>query len=238
MTELDIDPTGRSFALLDDAVRERLGAVLRPLAWIDGLVTAELIAPDDESSELDAASIDAALAWLGHIWNGEVDIDKLSSDQVEETTALAMDHYLHVGNQLEEAPEAYAPYLAGAADPAEAAAQWAAGFCSGLSLNHEAWQRLLADEDAVRLVIAIFSLVRDEDMPEEIRADSVLSEMPAEARAQLRGEALAMLPELVISLHGLAHGYVDDDDLDDTDDDGDGSEDPTEPRGRRAPKPQ
>ena len=59
-----------------------------------------------------------------------------------------------------------APYLAGCSDPLEAASQWAAGFWGGLSIKPGVWASILEDEDALPLLVAILSLVRDADMPE------------------------------------------------------------------------
>lgn len=57
---------GRSFALLDQATRERLAVLLRPLPWVDGLVTAVVLQlaartiPDMRSTRRNGCTISGA----------------------------------------------------------------------------------------------------------------------------------------------------------------------------------
>lgn len=216
--------TGRSFALLDQAERARLGPLLRPLPWIDGLIAAMVIAPvaSDEADDIDGPDdVDAALDWLDFIWSedNEDQVGKLTPSQSVEVVTPVMDHYCHVADALFDAQDSYRPYLAGG-DPLEAAAQWADGFRVGVNLEHEAWERLFADEDALSLLVVILSLLRDEDMPEEMQAESPFRDMPADRRERMRRSALEMLPEIVISLHEHARGLDEGDDPDPDEDEG------------------
>jgi uncharacterized protein len=208
------DVTGRSFALLDQAERDRLAPLLRPLAWIDGLITAEVIGPADPNATGD---LEEALNWLDAIWSEgkEEEIDGLTPRQSIEIVAPVMDHYCHVAEAVCDEADTYRPYLAGYGDPLDAAAQWAAGFCGGISLNPEAWAPLFADEDARSLLVAIFSLVREEDMPEDVRADSPFRQIPPDRLERMRRSAVEMLPEIVLSLHDHVSGDDEDLDLDD-----------------------
>ncbi len=183
-----LDPTARSFALLDQAERDRLGAVLRPLAWIDGLITAVIVGPDEPED------------WAQHVWN-ESGLGELTLAQANDVAEVVDDHFLHVADTLYDDPEAYRPYLSGLGDEMEAAAQWAAGFRFGIRLRPEPWAPLIDDEDVRPLLAAIFSLERDEDMPEEERADSPFRNMPADQREHMRRTALEMLSTLVLAFH-------------------------------------
>jgi uncharacterized protein len=243
---------GRSFFLLDQDERERLGTVLRPLAWIDGLIAALIIAPaggeegDGEEDDIDEDNVEKALEWLDHIWNEESEAKQanLTALQSARVVIPVMDHYGHVASTMIEDPEAYRPYLAGFDDPLEAAAQWAAGFCTGISLAAEAWEPLFANEEAAPALVAIFSLLRAEDIPEEVRAEVPPLLEPEEAE-RMRRTAAEMLPGIVQSLHDIARDFDQVDDLDfdddlDLDEDGglDRGEDgqPVETYVRPAPK--
>jgi yecA family protein len=182
------DPTARSFSLLDQAERDRLSAVLRPLAWIDGLIAAVIVGPDEPED------------WVEHVWN-ESGLEEPTLAQSNEMAEVVDDHFLHVADTLYDDPEAYRPYLSGAGDEMAAAAQWAAGFRFGIRLQPEPWAPLIEDEDVRPLLAAIFSLERDEDIPEEERADSPFRDMPADTREHMRRTALDMLPTLVLALH-------------------------------------
>jgi uncharacterized protein len=233
---LDDDLTGRSFALLNQAERDRLAPLLRPLPWIDGLVAAVVIAPSapDAAAGLPGKEeVEAALDWLDFIWSEENEdaVGKLTPAQSVEVVMPVMDHYCHIANALLDAPDTYRPYLAGGGDPAEAAAQWADGFRIGITLEPDAWAPLFADEDALSLLVVIFSLLRDEDMPEQMRAESPFRDMPADRREHMRRAAVEMLPEIVLALHGHALGLNDDENLDLDDDN-----DEAKPHVRAAPK--
>jgi yecA family protein len=190
---------GRSFALLDQAEREKIAGVLRPLAWLDGLVTAVILAPEENDD------------WTDHIWIDEGGPEALGLAQLDEVATVVEDHFLHVADMLYDDPEAYRPYLSGAADQAEAAAQWAAGFRFGIRLRPEPWAPLIEDDDSRSLLAAIFSLERDEDLPEAARADSPFRDMPADRRQHMRRTALEMLPSIVLALHDYSLDLGDDD---------------------------
>jgi uncharacterized protein len=234
----ETDLTGRSFASLDQAERDRLATLLRPLPWIDGLVAAVAIAPDTPDM---ADEVEDALDWLDVIWREEKDdeVGKLTARQSIEMVSPVMDHFMHVSDALGDEAESYRPYLAGYSDPLEAASQWAAGFCGGISLYMDAWEPLLADEDALPLLFALFSLVREEELPEDIRADSPFRAMPPDRLERMRREAVETLPEIVRALNEHALGPFDDFDPDEDDDldvDETTTEGPQEPYARSAPK--
>jgi yecA family protein len=198
-----VEPTGRSFALLDEAERSRLGALLRPLPQIDGLITATIVAP----ATAGAADAEDKLAdWLGCIWSPAhaAEIEGLDLPRVAAIVDPVLAHYAHVADSLLEEPETYRPYLPG--DRAEAASLWAAGFWGGVSLDAGAWAPVMEDEDARPLMIAILSLVRDEDMPETVKATSPFRDMPPERREHMRRSAVGMLPEIVLALSDYALG--------------------------------
>jgi yecA family protein len=198
-----LDPAGRSFALLDAAERNRIGALLRPLPLIDGLITATIVAPTVPDAP---GAEDEALDWLDCIWSEAhaAEIEKLTLPQSAAIVDPVLAHYAHVADSLLEDPETYRPYLAG--DPVEAASVWAAGFWGGVSLNPQAWVPLLEDEDALPLMIAILSLVQDADMPESVRADTPFRDMPPERREHMRRSAVEMLPEIIVALSDYALG--------------------------------
>jgi uncharacterized protein len=209
MHPLRLDPTGRSFALLDQAERERLGTLLRPLAWLDGLITASVLVPDGDDESED---------WLDHIWTeeNEDEIGKLTLAQANDFFAPVMNHYYHVTDMLFDQSESYRPYLEGFGDPLEAAARWANGFRVGISLQGERGRRLFANEDSLSLLTVILSLLREEDIPEDLRATSPFRSMPADRLEHMRRTAVEMLPRIVLALHD--YGLALDDDLDPDDD--------------------
>jgi uncharacterized protein len=232
MPSLPDDLTGRSFALLDQAERDRLGTLLRPLAWIDGLIAAMVVAPEAPGK---TDEVEGALDWLDVVWREEKedDVGELTLRQSVEIVTPVMDHYCHVVNMLFEAPETYRPYLAGCSDPLEAAAQWADGFRVGISLGPDAWGPLFADEDALSLLVLIFSLLREEDLPAEMRAESPFRDVPADRRDRMRRAAVEMLAEIVPALHEHA---LDVNGNDDADLDEDDAERPDDPYIRATPK--
>jgi len=189
------EPTGRSFALLDEAERRRLTAVLRPLAWIDGLITAAILSPEEEPED-----------WIEYVWNGENEdaIEKLTLAQSNDLLSAVVDQYCHVSEMLFEHPERHRPYLAGCGDRMEAAAQWAAGFRFGIRLQPEAWEPFIENDDARSLLAAILSLERDEELPDQAKADSPFRDMPSGQRQHLRRTAIDMLPDIVLSLHAYS----------------------------------
>lgn len=186
-------PDGPSFADLSPDETARLGNVLRPLAWIDGLMTAAIVAPDEPED------------WLEHIWIEE-QLGKLTPSQAKAVTDTVTDQYVHIVNTLFQSPEAYRPYLSDAADQVAAATQWAAGFCFGMRLHPEPWAPLINDDDARALMVFIFCLERDEDLPEASRADSPFKDISPDRRQEMRREVAAILPEVVCALHAFSLG--------------------------------
>ena len=188
---------GRSFALLDRATRERLATFLRPLPWVDGLVNAVVIATGGAD---DPRYAEHAPEWLHHIWSEAIKDDGISVDGTAEVMAAVVSHHRHIAATLLQGPEAYRPYLFGFGDPLNAAAEWAGGFRHGLHLYPE-MHALLAHQDALTLMTGVLGLLRDEDVPEELRAKSPFRELPPARRAAMRRETIEMLPEIVPALH-------------------------------------
>jgi yecA family protein len=199
-----LDPTGRSFALLDETERDRLGALLRPLPFVDGLITAAVVSPAAPSEDGE----DIAMDWVDCIWNeaGAAGIGALTLPESAAIVDPVLAHYAHVADTLCEEPETYRPYLAATGDSLAAASQWASGFWCGLSLNAGVWAPLLDDEDSRPLLTAVLSLVRDVDMPEPFRADSPFRDLPPEQLEHMRRSAVEMLPEIVLAFHDYALG--------------------------------
>jgi yecA family protein len=200
------EPTGRSFALLDQAERDRLTAVLRPLAWIDGLITAAILSPDEEPED-----------WIEHVWNddNEGEIEKLTLAQSNDLLSAVVDQYCHVTEMLFEHPESHRPYLSGCSNRMEAAGQWAAGFRFGIRLQPGHWEPFIENDDARSLLAAILSLERDEGLPEETGTDSPFRDMPADQREHLRRTAVDMLPDIVLSLHAYSVSFDGEEDAED-----------------------
>src|SRR5262245_18227216 len=195
-----IDPTGRSFALLDQAERERLAAVLRPLPWIDGFLTAVIISSEEPED------------WADYVYAADA-LGKLELAQEEEATAAVDGQFMHLVDMLYDDPEAYRPYL-NSGDRMEAAAQWAAGFRFGIRLQTEPWRPVIDDEDGRSLLAASFCLERDEDMPEEERAEAPFRDTPADRRDHMRRTTLEILPGVVLALHAFSLGLAEDQDED------------------------
>jgi hypothetical protein len=63
---------------------------------------------------------------------------------------------------------------------------------------------MLENEDALPLLVAVLSLVRDADMPEPIRNDLPFRDMPPDRREHMRRSTVEMLPEIVLALHDYA----------------------------------
>jgi hypothetical protein len=72
----------------------------------------------------------------------------------------------------------------------------------GIRLHPEVHGLPSDDEEARTLLTAVFGLLRDEDVPEDLRASSPFRDLPPERRAAMRHSTVAMLPEIVPALHG------------------------------------
>jgi uncharacterized protein len=194
----------RNFATLDEAERAKLGVVLRPLPWIDGLITAILVSPADEEPE----------DWPEHIWV-EGELGKLTLSQSGEVSAVVDDQFGHVVGMLFETPELYQPFL-WKGDRLETAAQWAAGFRFGIRLRPEPWAPLIDDDGARMLLATIFCLEREEDQPQEPGVESPFADLSPERREEMRRTSVEALPEVVRALHQVSLA-LDTDGLDDVD---------------------
>ena len=183
-----LDLPQRTFATLGRDETARLAVLLRPLPWIDGLITAAILAPEETDD------------WIEHIWV-EDELGKTTLAQANDVVSMVDDQFSYVAGMLFDHPQAYRPFLDGASDEQTAAAQWAAGFRFGVRLQPEPWMPLIDDADARLMLMAIFSLERDEDQPEEARAKSPFRDIPADRREQMRRDAVPMLPALVCALN-------------------------------------
>jgi uncharacterized protein len=194
-----INRTGRSFALLDEATRERLASLLHPLPWVDGLVTAEVTVTGGAD---DPRMAEQAPEWLHFIWSEVVEEDTLTVARTAEVMAAAVNHHQHIATTLMDDPEAYRPYLSGFNDVLEAAAEWADGFRCGIRLHPEVRRLLSDDEEVQTLLTAVFGLLRDEDVPEDLRGSSPFRHLSADRRERMRRETVEMLPRIVHALRG------------------------------------
>jgi len=185
------EPPERTFATLGPDERARLGAILRPLAWIDGLVTAVAVAPEEPED------------WLEHIWVEE-ELGKLTLPQTDAVAAVVLEQFSHVFDMLLEGPEVYRPFLAGATDTLDAASQWAAGFRFGIRLQPESWAPLIDSDNTRPLLVLVFCLERDEDLPEAAKADSPFRDISAERREEMRRQAVELLPAAICALQEIS----------------------------------
>jgi uncharacterized protein len=181
----------RTFASLAADERARLVGVLRPLPWIDGLVTAAVIAPEDPED------------WLDHIWV-EGGLSKLTVARARELTSLVEDQYAQVTNQLFYDEATYSPFLDDQSNELAAASEWAAGFRFGIRLLPEPWQPLIEDEGTRTLLCAIFCLERDESLSDAERAEAPFSDIPPAMRDDLRRRARPMLAEILPVLNAAS----------------------------------
>jgi uncharacterized protein len=184
----------RNFATLGGPELAKVRAILRPLPWIDGLITASVIAPADLDPD----------DWLEHVWI-EDELGKLTLAEVDGVASVVTDQHDFVFSMLFESPELYQPFL-GTGDRLEAAAQWAAGFRFGIRLRPEPWAPLI-DHDGARMLLAtIFCLEREEDQPQEPGMESAFADISPERREEMRRSSVGVLPEVIGALHqvGLA----------------------------------
>lgn len=186
------DPMARTFATLSPSDRARAGAALRPLPWVDGLITAMALSP----AELEPDD------WFQHAWLDD-GLDKLTPAEVSEVEAIVIDHFQQLFAVLFENPEAYAPFL-GDGDALAAASQWAAGFRFGIRLDPEPWAPLIDSDDARTMLGAIFCLEREEDLPEADRPNHPFSDIPTARRQEMAAQAIAVLPAAVRALNELS----------------------------------
>ncbi len=181
------DANMRSLLSLGTDEAAQLAANLRPLPWLDGLIAALVVAPEDTDD------------WLDHIW-ADGALGRLTPAQAKDIEALVEGHYCHVIDVLFESPHIYSPHLHGARDEAEAAAEWAAGFRFGIRLNPEPWQPLIDDDTSRTLMAAVFCLEREENLPEEERAEFPFGDISPERREEMRRTTAGILPDIVRGL--------------------------------------
>jgi uncharacterized protein len=221
------DPIVPGFAQLDQAERDRLTGLLQPLPWIEGLMTALAIAPGRKGATL------GMVECIDLVWSvDDADkVDELTEKETGEIVDLMMGQYTHVLTDVTHS-DGYCPYLAGYSDPLEVAGLWAAGFGGGFAFRTRSWARFLDDEYVQSRLEAIFSLVSDEDVPEDARAEPAFRAMTPAQREQMRRSALDRLPQLVRELHER----VGKDGAFEPDDEDEYSADPQEPYVRATPK--
>jgi len=182
------DAHTRSFLSLSQDETAKLAANARPLPWLDGLITALVVAPEEPDN------------WLDHTW-ADGALGRLTPTQAKEIETLIEDHYCHVVDVLFESPHIYSPHLRGASDEMAAAAQWAAGFRFGIRLNPEAWRPLIYGDTSQTLLAAMFCLEREEDLLEEEKAEFPFGDVSPARREEMRRTASRMLPDIVRGLH-------------------------------------
>jgi uncharacterized protein len=182
------DAETRSFLGLGQDEAARLAASARPLPWLDGLIAAVAVGPGEPDD------------WLDHIW-ADGALGRLTPAQAKDIETLVEDHYCHVLDVLFESPHIYSPHLHGATGEVEAAAQWAAGFRSGIRLNPEPWRPLIDDDASRVLLAAVFCLEREEDLPEEEKAEFPFRDISPARREEMRRMTAGMLPDIVRGLH-------------------------------------
>jgi uncharacterized protein len=181
------------FARLVTGETATLAGGLRPLPWIDGLLTATMVSPVLVDMEL----------WLDEVVSEET-WGRATPRQLDRAVSILADRVVHIAEQLADA-DAYRPFLGSGPDRLAAAAEWAAGFRSGMSLQPEPWEPLFESEDVRALLGVIFCLERDEDLPDEIKVDPPFAQVTPERRHELRLMAVEMLPAAVV---GLATAYA------------------------------
>jgi uncharacterized protein len=211
-------PPKRSLLGLGQDEAAHLVANTRPPPWLDGLITAMVVAPEYPED------------WLDHIW-ADGALEGLTPAQAKDIESMVEDHFCHVLDVLFESPHIYCLHLDGESDHLEAAAQWAAGFRFGIRLHPEPWRPLFDDDTSRILVAAIFSLERDESLTEEDRANALFRDISPERLEEMRRTVVPMLPDIVRGLHGFSLAL--DNDLDDGDF---GEQHHLDPTIRNAPK--
>jgi len=192
-TVLDTSPgvRERTFVDLDPDEAARLSDTLRPLPWIEGLITAAIIAPQLPGD------------WLDHIW-AEGGRDKLTAVGAKTLSSLAEGQFIRVCETLFDDPAAYSPFLGDGSDRMEAVAQWAAGFRFGIRLLPEPWAPLIEDDDTRTLLASIFSLERDEDLSDDERAVSPFRAVSPATRDNMRRSAAALLADVIPALNAAS----------------------------------
>jgi uncharacterized protein len=207
-----------AFARLGTGETAALAAGLRPLAGIDGLLTATMVSPEFVDSVL----------WMDHVCNAET-WDSLTLHQMARAVSAFTDRQMHIAAQLAGGPETYRPFLGSETDRLAAAADWAAGFRSGLRLQPEPWEPLFERVDVRAFFGVIFCLEGTKDLSDEDKASDPFAHLTPEERQEKCVLALEMLPTAII---GLATAYAE---LH-TDEDGDLFADARLPYWRASPK--
>ncbi len=197
------DPSNRSFLSLDQNEAAHLASNVRPLPWLDGLIAALVVAPEEPDH------------WLDHIW-ADGTLERLTPTQAKGIKSMVEDHYCNVVDVLFESPHIYCPHLGGGSDELEAAAQWATGFRFGIRLHPEPWRPLIDDDTSRTLLAAIFCLEPDEDLSGNDTGDPPFHDISPERREEMRRAAILMLPDVVRGLHEFSlalDGDLDGDDF-------------------------
>ena len=179
-----------TFADLGTGNTAMLAGGLRPLAWIDGLLTATMVSPQFVGPEL----------WLGLACDDDA-LGNLTLQQMNDFAEVLMDRQLEIITQLDEQPDTYRPYLGSSTDRMAAAGEWAAGFRAGIRVQPEPWAPLIDNYHTRMVLVAIFCLERDEDLSSGQGANSPFADVPPERREQMRVIGVDLLPATVAALY-------------------------------------
>jgi yecA family protein len=163
---------------------------LRPLAWIDGMLTAAMVSPEFVDPEL----------WIEHVCDEAV-WARFTGTQMERFIAALTARQIHIGTQLAEDPESYRPFLDGGPDQLTAASDWAAGFRVGIRVQPEPWQPIIDDDAGLMLLNAIFVLESDESLAGAEDAENPFAGITPERRREMRASGVEMLAAVVLALH-------------------------------------
>lgn len=158
----------------DDFVLEAMS-----LPRLDGFLTSLAIGPEQVSPT----------EYLSEIWGSAIDPPAFADAEQEEfVVALVMRHWNTIAIRVEHGYPVSPPLLEHVL--ADDASEWAHGFMTGIAIRERAWQKLIRDPHAARVVGLIACLAGD---PTEEDEEAV---MPAEAVA----EVVEQLPELVAGI--------------------------------------
>ena len=185
--------SAHAFSRLGTGDTAMLAAGLRPLPWIDGLLTATVVSPETVDLELWMESVCSAESW-----------GSLTLPETKRAVDLLTDRQAHIAKELADDPENYRPFFGEGTDRLAAAAEWAGGFRAGMRLQPEPWRPLIDDDLTRGFLSLIFNLERDEDLSTEEQADRPFADVSPERRHEMRVTAIDLLHAAVLGLHAAS----------------------------------